>query len=88
MEEIITTTAEEVVEATEEIATACSDNFGKGVAVGAVAAMVGVIAYDYVIKPLAKKLKEKAQQRKAKEEAMELDAEGYDIPESDFTEEE
>ena len=86
MEEIITTTAEEVVEATEEIATACSDNFGKGVAVGAVAAMVGVIAYDYVIKPLAKKLKEKAQQRKA--EAIELDAEGYDIPESDFTEEE
>lgn len=86
MEDIITTTAEEVVEATEEIATACPDNFGKGVAVGAVATMVGVLAYDFVIKPLAKKIKEKAQQRKA--EAIETDAECYDIPESDISEEE
>lgn len=73
MEKEIITAAEEVVEATEEIATACSDNFGKGVAVGAVATFAGVIAYDLVIKPLAAKIKEKMAQRKAKEEAYELD---------------
>ena len=70
--EIITTAVEEVVEATEELATACADNFGKGIAVGATAAMVGVIAYNYVVKPLAKKIKEKAQQRKAEKEACDL----------------
>ena len=67
--EIITTAAEEVVEATEEIATACDISLGKAAAIGVATGLATMVVWDYVLKPLAKKIKEKAQQRKAEAEA-------------------
>ena len=80
--EIITTAAEEVVEATEEIATSCDVSFGKAAAIGVATGLATMVVWDYVLKPLAKKIKEKAQQRKAEKEA-----EACDLDECDYSDE-
>ena len=57
-------TNEEVVNATEEIATATSENgVGVGMAIGAAAVLVGAAAYKYIAKPLAAKIKAKKEQK-------------------------
>ena len=57
-------TNEEVVNATEEIATATSENgVGVGMAIGAAVVLVGAAAYKYIAKPLAAKIKAKKEQK-------------------------
>lgn len=63
------TITEDVIEATEEIATAGS---GKGfkMAVGfGLTVLVGVIAYKYVVKPIAAKIKSKKNKSKNDKDA-------------------
>lgn len=70
---------EEVMEATEEIATAgVSKGFKVAVGIG-LAAIGGVIAYRYVVKPLVAKIK-------AKRAQSEIDKEPVILEENEFGE--
>ena len=64
---------EEVIEVTEEIATA---GYGKGFKVAAgigLTVLGGFIAYKYVIKPIVAKIKAKKEQQKIDKEFDEID---------------
>ena len=69
---------EEVMEATEEIATAGgSKGFKVAIGVG-LAAVGGVIAYKYVVKPLIAKIKAKKAQSEIDEEPVILSGDEFE----------
>lgn len=69
---------EEVMEATEEIATAgASKGFKVAIGVG-LAAVGGVIAYKYVVKPLIAKIKAKKAQSEIDEESVILSGDEFE----------
>jgi hypothetical protein len=71
---------EEVMDTTEEIATASSSK-GFKVAVGVGLAVVGgVVAYKYVIKPIVAKIKAKKEQRRIDEEDVILSGDESEQP--------
>lgn len=73
MEENIMTVTEELVDTAEDIAIAePNSNAGVGIAIGAAVVAVGALAYRFIAKPIAAKIKAKKAQKAAEAEA-ELD---------------
>ena len=70
---------EEVIEATEEIATASSGNGIKMTAGIGLAVLGGVVAYKYIVKPMVAKIKAKKEQQK-------IDAEFDDFEDAEIEE--
>ena len=70
---------EEVIEATEEIATAGSGNGIKMAAGIGLAVLGGVVAYKYIVKPMVAKIKAKKEQQK-------IDAEFDDFEDAEIDE--
>ena len=70
---------EEVIEATEEIATAGSGNGIKMAAGIGLAVLGGVVAYKYIVKPMVAKIKAKKEQQK-------IDAEFDDYEDAEIDE--
>ena len=66
----IMTNAEDIMDVTEEVATCGGSETLKIAGVVAGAALVGVAAYKYAIKPLWAKLKAKHEAKKASKEAV------------------
>ena len=66
----IMTNAEDIVDVTEEVATCGGSKTLKIAGVVTGAALIGVIAYKYAIKPLWAKLKAKHEAKKASKEAV------------------
>lgn len=66
----IMTNAEDIMDVTEEVATCGGSKALKIAGVVAGAALVGVAAYKYAIKPLWAKLKAKHEAKKASKEAV------------------
>lgn len=66
----IMTNAEDIMDVTEEVATCGGSKTLKIAGVVAGAALVGVTAYKYAIKPLWAKLKAKHEAKKASKEAV------------------
>lgn len=60
-------TNEDAIETAEEIVNAIPSNgFGKGVAIGVAGVLVGELLYKYALKPIGRKIKTAAENRKAK----------------------
>ena len=70
---------EEVIEVTEEIATAGSGNGIKMAAGIGLAVLGGVVAYKYIVKPMVAKIKAKKEQQK-------IDAEFDDFEDAEIDE--
>lgn len=73
----------EVIEATEEIV---ETGMSKGIKVAAgigLTVVVGVIAYKYVAKPVIAKIKAEIEQRKAKDNVIEIQEEDLDDSDED-----
>lgn len=73
----------EVIEATEEIV---ETGMSKGVKVAAgigLTVVVGVIAYKYVAKPVIAKIRAEIEQRKAKDNVIEIQEEDLDDSDED-----
>ena len=66
----IMTNAEDIMDVTEEVATCRGSKTLKIAGVVTGAALVGVVAYKYAIKPLWAKLKAKHEAKKASKEAV------------------
>lgn len=66
----IMTNAEDIMDVTEEVATCGGSKTLKIAGVVTGAALVGVVAYKYAIKPLWAKLKAKHEAKKASKEAV------------------
>ena len=66
----IMTNAEDIVDVTEEVATCGGSKTLKIAGVVTGAALIGVVAYKYAIKPLWAKLKAKHEAKKASKEAV------------------
>lgn len=66
----IMTNAEDIMDVTEEVATCGGSKTLKIAGVVTGAALIGVIAYKYAIKPLWAKLKAKHEAKKASKEAV------------------
>ena len=64
---------EEVIETTEEIATASSGKVFKVAAGVGLTVLGGFVAYKYVIKPVVAKIKTKKEQRRINKEVDNLD---------------
>lgn len=69
MEENIMTTTEELVETAEDIVLAEPDKkIGYGFAAGAAVTVIGALAYKFIAKPIAAKIKAKKAQKAAEAE--------------------
>lgn len=66
----IMTNAEDIMDVTEEVATCGGSKTLKIAGVVTGAALIGVVAYKYAIKPLWAKLKAKHEAKKASKEAV------------------
>lgn len=65
-------TNEEVMEVTEDIVANEVSDLGKGLAIGAAIVAGSLIAYKYVIKPIAAKIKDAREQKKLGAENADL----------------
>lgn len=84
MEENIMTVTEEFVETADEMIPAePNKNVGIGLAIGAAVTAVGALAYKFIAKPIAAKIKAKKAQKAAEAEEANLTVVECDSTESD-----
>ena len=63
------TVTEEIAETAEDIAIFEPNKAGRGIAIGAAVALVGALAYKFIAKPIAAKIKAKKAQKAEEAEA-------------------
>lgn len=80
--EIMTTEVEDVMEATEEIASAGSGKALKVAAGVGLVALAGGLLYKFVAKPLIKKAKAKKEQQDGSDECIDVEADEVEMTEN------